>query len=338
MDTTSSLKELNTLRKPDYYKDPAEEEFLLNLNRLLMVEEIKRYKSYPERFPFLFVFGLPRSGTTLLAQLIAHSFDVGYINNFMARFWLAPVTGVKLSRIILGQRTKTDFQSNYATTNQLTDIHEFGYFWRHWLKKETIDQITHARAQERTIDWSGLKNTLLNIQHEFDKPMVFKNIFGAYHIRRLVDLLAKVLFIYIERNPLDVAISIRDARQAFYDNLDAWWSTYPPEYNMLKDQPHMKQIGGQVYYLRRFYEAQMEALEGNSIVKISYRSLCSNPSGVLKRIYQAGVEFCTYELERTNPPPSRFEYRQYEDRESERRAFRTIIDSLESDEYKYRGK
>lgn len=323
-----SLRELNTLRTPDHCKDPTEEQFLLNLNRELMAWERAQYEDQPEEHPFLFVFGLPRSGTTLLAQVIAHSFDVGYINNFMARFWLAPVTGVKLAHAILGREGRTNFQSHYATTCQLTDIHEFGYFWRYWLRKETVSQIVCAQEEEASIDWRGLKKTLLNVQHEFDKPMAFKNIFGAYHIQRFVDLLSRALFVYIERNPLDVAISILDARRAFYGNPDTWWSTYPPEYNALKDRPHMEQIGGQVHYLRKFYDAQMEALKGDNVVRISYRDLCSSPTGALEDIHRACTTFCDYDLEITAAPPSQFEYREYQEREADRDAFKAILDDL----------
>jgi ABC-type oligopeptide transport system ATPase subunit len=45
-----------------------------------------------------FIVGLPRSGTTLLSQLLAYSLDAGYTTNFAARFWLAPVHGLRLGR------------------------------------------------------------------------------------------------------------------------------------------------------------------------------------------------------------------------------------------------
>ena len=326
--SNTSLKDLNALRTSNYQKDSTEEQFLLDLNRFLMAWERSQYENLPEEHTFLFVFGLPRSGTTLLAQVIAHSFDVGYINNFMARFWLAPVTGVRLAHAILGGEGQTNFQSHYATTCRLTDIHEFGYFWRYWLRKETVSQIVQAEEEEASIDWRGLKKTLLNLQHEFDKPMVFKNIFGAYHIRRFVDLLSRALFVYIERDPLDVAISMLDARRAFYGNPDTWWSTYPPEYDVLRDQPYMEQIAGQVHYLRRFYNRQMKALHGDNVVRITYRDLCSSPTDALEAIHRACMSFCNYDLEIATAPPSQFEYRQHEEREAERNAFKAIFEDL----------
>jgi hypothetical protein len=323
-----SLKDLNELRKPSHYKDALQEDFLLELNKLLMSSEAERYQDHRQEFPFIFVFGLPRSGTTLISQLIAHCLDVGYINNLMARFWLAPLTGVRLSKILLGDDKATDFCSNYAATSRLTDIHEFGYFWRYWLKKDLVGDILHARAREGDIDWAGLEKTLLNIQHEFGKAMVFKNIFGAYHVERFVNLLSKVLFVYIERDPLDVAVSILDAREKFYGDLNTWWSTYPPEYDALKGLPYMEQIGGQVYYLRRLYGRQIKAVRGKNIAVVSYKEMCSSPLDTLKRIAQACEQCCDYRLEWVNPPPAQFECRQYTGRVAQRDRFKMILEKL----------
>jgi len=178
-----TLRKLSEQRKASYYKNPEEENFLLRINKLLQQQEIQTYKEVEIKYPFLFVFGLPRSGTTLLSQLIAHSFDIGYINNIAARFWLAPVYGIKLSDTIIGSAKQSDFRSHYARTANVSDIHEFGYFWRYWLKKEKIEEIIASKQMESQIDWVGLKRTLANVQSEFNKPMVFKNIFGSYHMR-----------------------------------------------------------------------------------------------------------------------------------------------------------
>jgi hypothetical protein len=260
--------------------------------------------------------------------LIAHSFDVGFINNLMARFWLAPVTGIRLSRVLLNEEKATDFRSNYATTGHLTDIHEFGYFWRHWLKKETLSDFVHAHESEQDIDWLGLKRALLNMQHEFAKPMVFKNIFGAYHIKRFVQLLSRVLFVYIERDHLDNAISILEARRKFYTDLNLWWSTCPIEYEQLKDLPHMAQIAGQVHYLRKYYAGQIEAVDGQHVIRINYRDLCEDTLGALRMIQSGCREYCGYEMPVTAAPPPRFEYRQHLDRTDLRDQFRRIADKL----------
>ena len=81
-----TLKELNDQRKEKYRKDSGDEDFLINLNDSLYRKERDSYQNLEIEYPLLFIFGLPRSGTTLISQVIAHCFDVGYINN-LASGW-----------------------------------------------------------------------------------------------------------------------------------------------------------------------------------------------------------------------------------------------------------
>jgi hypothetical protein len=60
----------------------------------------------------VFVLGVPRSGTTLTSQLLAYCLDAGYVNNAAARFWLAPVHGIRLARLIAGDRGERSFRSD----------------------------------------------------------------------------------------------------------------------------------------------------------------------------------------------------------------------------------
>ena len=222
-------------RQGAYVKEASDEGFLEGLNAYLEPRERELYRDYAIDQPLIFVVGAPRSGTTLLSQLLAYCLDVGYIDNFTARFWLAPVHGIRLSRLITGGPQPGAFESEYARTSRPTDIHEFGYFWRRWLNKHTFDDVVQAAQHEDEIDWAGLRLTLANIQHEFGRPLVAKNMLGAYHMPRLRRELGKVLFVCIERDPLDACISILDARRKYYSDPDAWWSYVPVEYPQLKD-------------------------------------------------------------------------------------------------------
>ena len=153
-----SLWDLNAKRKKKYYKDPDQEKLILEMNRTLFETEFRQYKNEQVRYPFLFIFGVPRSGTTISAQILANCLDIGYINNLVARFYLAPLHGLALSNS-LGIQKQFSFRSEYAATEGLADLHEFGYFWRYWLKKETVHDFTHASEKEGDIDWPGLRLT-----------------------------------------------------------------------------------------------------------------------------------------------------------------------------------
>lgn len=323
-----SLSDFNQKRSAAYQKDAGEEDFLLSMNRVLFEREQRLYQDYPITHPFIFIFGLPRSGTTLISQLLAHSLDVGYINNLMARFWLAPLHGIRLSKSTLKNRRTTNFQSDYAATSDLADIHEFGYFWRFWLKKETMEDITRVNEREEQIDWPGLHRTLANMQHEFDRPMVFKNIFGSYHLRRLRQLLGKVIYVYIERDELDVAVSILEARRKYYPDLNTWWSYTPVEYDLLKDLDYRRQIAGQVYYLKRFYQRQIEHAGAEVTVRVDYREMCKQPQRVLEEVRDCSRRLYQQDIPIVGQPPQSFPFRSYQDRDEEKAIFAGLIEQL----------
>lgn len=326
---SDDLRELNKARTGSFQKDEQSEDFLEGFNRYLLEKEQLEYRPHVIEHPFIFVLGLPRSGTTLISQLIANSLDTGYINNLAARFYLAPLHGVRFAKAVLGDRHSTDYRSRFAHTDNLSDIHEFGYFWRHWLQKEKLGDVARAKEQEAYIPWKDLKACLSTLQHEFGKAMIFKNIFGSYHMPKFRELLSKVLFVYIERDELDVACSILDARRKYYgENLDTWWSYAPPEVEELREEHYWKQIAGQIHYLKRYYYSEFAALPEDGVLKVSYAELCQSPEGVTQRIQKRLKELYDYDLPLRQAPPEGFDFRTYDDRAQEKLKFESLLNDL----------
>ena len=316
-----SLQDLNRKRSKDYYKDESDEQYLFDINRTLQKKETADYLDLEEEYPTIFVAGLPRSGTTLMSQIIAHSFDIGYINNFMARFWLAPVTGIKLYNIICKQQTGISFKSDYATTQNISDIHDFGYFWRYWLKKDTVDDTLRSAELEKSVNWKGLRKAVLNMHHTFNGGWICKNIFGAYHMKKLLEVFQKSFFVYIERDPLDVAISIIDARKKFYDDPSVWWSTIPYEYPSINGLSAEEQVAAQVVFLRKLYENEIiKALE-DRIIRVQYKNATANPVETVNLIRERVKSLSGIKLTMRPGIPAKFPVRSYDTRTKEKEMF-----------------
>ncbi|MBD0329022.1 MAG: sulfotransferase [Thermoleophilia bacterium] len=324
--------ELYAKRQGPYAKEPSAEEFLEGLNEYLQPRELRLYRDYPVEHPFFFVVGLPRSGTTLISQLLAYCLDAGYVNNFVARFWRAPVHGIRLSRVIVGEPGEAEFESDYARTKRLTDIHEYGYFWRHWLEKHTFDDVVRADEREDEIDWPALKRTLANVQQEFGKPFVAKNMLGAYHMAKLRDVLEQVVWVYIERDPLDVAVSILDARRKYYSDPNAWWSYVPPEYPLLAGRDYREQIAGQIHYLARFYDRALGEVGSEAVVRVTYDQLCRDPAAVLDAVATRAESAYGRRPSIRQRPPQTFPFRAHRDREADKETFRPLLASLQAED------
>ena len=69
----------------------------------LRAERLLEYRDVGIDHPFVFVLGLPRSGTTLTSQLLAYCLDAGYVNNGL--MVLAPGAFVLLGIIVWIQRS-----------------------------------------------------------------------------------------------------------------------------------------------------------------------------------------------------------------------------------------
>ena len=317
----NDLKKYNDKRKQAYIKDSDTEDWLLKLNKMMQVEEEAAYADdLKQDHPLVFIMGVPRSGTTLLTQLIAHNTNLGFINNFMARFWLAPVTGIRFSKILYKDNPDTKYESDYASTNEVSDIHEFGYFWRELLQKDTMDKIVNSPQLESTLNWQHIRKVLLNIMKEFNAGWCAKNILGAYHAETFAKIFDKIIFINIERDLLDNCSSILQARKKYYTDLNLWWSYVPLEYDILKSKPYMEQIAGQAYFLNKFYREKVENIGGKKSMSVSYEQLCHHPNEILAQLKTKLKNEFDYDL-KTTKLDSGFKFRSYADKAEERKEF-----------------
>lgn len=265
-----------------YKKDASFEAVLQSLNTHLSAPEQELYQNYPEVYSCIHVVGAPRSGTTLLNQLISSCLDVGYVNNFIATFYKAPVHGITLSKKLLGTHYPSNFSSEFGKTNTIYEPHEFGYFWSDLLKYPEIAQM--PPEHEQTIDWEKLRLTLLNMCQAFGASMVFKSLYLGWHMQKVVQLLPKTLFIFIERDELDNAFSLLRIRKKYFASTEKWASIKPLGYeSLLQKSPH-EQVLGQVRMLNASYLQQLALLPEANCLRIRYQDLCNNPGAILKKV------------------------------------------------------
>lgn len=240
-------------------------------------------------FPIIYVVGLPRSGTTLLSQLISRYLPVGYINNLIARFWLNPVVGIRLSQAVIGPdiRQRIELSSTHGVTADPWGPHEFGYFWRHWLQLD--ESPTHklpANILSR-IDRQGLRLVLDRMAGAFGAPIVFKNIICGLQAELLSELRPNSLFVLIERDPKAVAASLLRSRTERYGDASVWWSLKPSTYaEICSIESPEGQIERQIVDGARDFHQEL-AKSGVKSIRLTYEGLCSDPVKCLQTVGNA---------------------------------------------------
>lgn len=288
---------------PAFEKNREDEAFLETLNRRLAPFEEGDYRELPETHPTLHIVGVPRSGTTLLNQLIASCLDVGYVNHLIAAFWQAPVHGIRLSQKLLRSSPTSSYQSQFGRTRGIHEPHEFGYFWTSLLNYPVPEQKTPP--EEDSINWERFRRVMINMSHAFGKPAVYKSFYLGWHIARAQQELSSTCFVHVTRDPVENVLSILKLRREFLGSVEKWASLRPAQYEELRALPYHEQAAGQVYHLRAEHTRQLEAIGYHNSIHVDYRDLCERPGQVVERVREllagAGAH-----VARTNDPPADF--------------------------------
>ncbi|MBT8189929.1 MAG: sulfotransferase, partial [Bacteroidia bacterium] len=154
-------------RTEAFAKDIHEEKHLSAFNHLIagidksIIDDLDGIAS-----PILFILGSQRSGSTLLSQMLINHFELGYPNNFIARFWKAPLIGTILYDQIFTSKPRLDYTSTLGYTDGPHGPHEFGYFWKSYLGEEN----------NTSIDKSQLASILGGLTKQTQSPWLFKNL------------------------------------------------------------------------------------------------------------------------------------------------------------------
>lgn len=276
-----------------YSKNDGDEAFFAALNRTLADAALPlQVNSNVDigALPIIYIVGAPRSGTTLLSQLLSRYLPVGYIDNLIARFWQRPSVGIRLSRSLLGNagREAIAFDSKHGVTQGVEGPHEFGYFWRQWLALDGAETHKLSNREAEAIDGVGLKRALENeILKEFGAPVVFKNVICGFQAEILSRVHPASLFVWIRREPEDVVRSILKCRMERYGRYDAWWSLKPSTYPLLvKIESPVRQVLGQVMDCMREFEQELSK-PGVRSLTVEYSDLVNRPDVVLAEVCEA---------------------------------------------------
>ena len=259
------------------------QKFTLSLNTL----ESELESGEDEVYSNIFVMGLPRSGSTLLTQILYNNTDLYCTNNLIARFWETPLVGTQLSKLTIPKVALSEYESFYGRTFGIDQPHEFSRFWHQAIKLDDFENYD-PQAIAEDIDWSQIKSKIINMNKILGGGIVFKPMeLVGFHLNSMAENFEKSLFIYIERDSIDVAISILRARES--SGSDEWWGSYPPAkiFQRVKNLSLIDQIAHQVCYFRSLYEKYFSDTNNLQLFRINYRELCESPNQVLGEIKKA---------------------------------------------------
>jgi hypothetical protein len=254
-------------------------------NRSLHALEVRRGRRWvDEPLPYrpIFVVGAPRSGSTLLYQLLTDRFDVGYLANGHARQPGAPSLVERRRGLVQGRHGELgDYHSAFGGTAGELGPSECGPFWYRFFPRRPhyvpADAFPDAFRRE-------LRAAVGAFIEACDRPVVYKNLYSTARIEAIAAALPEALFVAIHRDLTANARSLLDARMRITGGYDAWWSVEPPGIERLLQLPAHEQVVEQVRELDALVARVEESIGPDRVLHLAYEDLCADPRGQLERI------------------------------------------------------
>lgn len=234
----------------------------------------------------IFVIGAPRTGSTILYQVITKIGNVTYIDNLAKYFFKHLSFGIALSHLLFRNKKHHSFASNLGRSNKL-DLRapsECGQFWYRWLPKSDhfADSMTitnESKDEIRTIVNKTIKR--------YQKSFLFKNLNAGQRIALLIEIFPHATFIWCKRNPVYTAQSIFAARKKLQIPSNTWWSIKPKNYRGLLPLPEAQKVVQQVFYLEQQIHNDLARLVPKEQYHIvSFEQFKQTPKKVLQDISQ----------------------------------------------------
>lgn len=243
--------------------------------------KIEYYSSLPESHQPVFIIGAPRTGSTILYQLITNYLDVIYMDNLCHIFYRNPFFGFWLSNILFGNKSHNSFKSIHGETYGLHSPSEFWKFWYRWLPR---DKKYIAKGQISSCSLEEIKRNLFSIINKYDKPLIFKNLYMSLRLGMISEIAPNAKFIFIKRDPLFVAQSLILGREKVNKNLNDWWGIRPKNIDKLRELPLAEQVVKQIFYIEKQIYEDSKYFSENNFITIRYEELCNKSIYIINKI------------------------------------------------------
>jgi hypothetical protein len=235
------------------------------------------------RGPQLFVLGLPRSGTTLVYQYLAHRYAVSYFTNAVGRFPCAACLCTTLATRRLG-RYVSDFASEYGKSVGPLAPREAGDFWTLFFAPDRYVSFDELPEPARV----RLRRTVACVQRAFGgAPFVNKNVMHAQRVDALALLFPEARFLVVERALADVGLSVLRGRSRHAPGAGDWWSIRPTDHAAFAGLPLPEQIAGQLASVGRRLAEDLGRLPAERVLGLDYEAFCAAPDEALAGVRAA---------------------------------------------------
>jgi len=192
----------------------------------------------------VFIIGSPRTGSTVLYQMLTYSVDCLYINNLVSIFAKSLPFGFSLSSKFYNNEPHHSFTSSFGNTNSWNSPSECPAFWFRWFPR------SHDYVEELDISPEAaneIRTNIFTITEKYSKGIIFKNLTSGQRLKVLKSVFPNAKYIYLRRDPFYSAQSVLKARKKIGFDPSYWWSVKPKSYQRFKSMPLVQRTVNQIH-------------------------------------------------------------------------------------------
>lgn len=230
----------------------------------------------------VFICGAPRTGSTILYQLLIAGFSLSFFSNLTNRFFFqAPIVGLAIEAGARG-RMPVEFSSAFGKTQGELQPSEASRIMRNWFGGGHPSQTVSATVMPgKTIH---LQRTLSSAEILYSAPLVIKNAWNCFRIDAIAEALPAARFLWIQRDIRSAAKSDLYARYAVQGSPTIWNSATPSNYQELLERPYWEQVVENQFEFNRAINSGLIASARDRFTHIWYEDLCRYPMKTLSAV------------------------------------------------------
>ncbi|KAA3646368.1 MAG: sulfotransferase [Chloroflexi bacterium] len=250
--------------------------------------------------PLLFILGSPRTGSTLIYQILVNSIRAFFFSNFVENhFANHPVIGVALEQT-LNPHEPVSYESAFGKTKGLWEPSEASKIFRNWFGGEHPSQLNSCDVISSKE--THLIATMQCIYALTGNVIITKNAWNCFRIKAIKDLFPRAHFLWIRRDLGFSALSDLQARY-FRGNPEIWNSATTANYREIQTLPYWEQVVEQQYEYNQSIATDLKKFAGNQFLEIWYEDLCDNTDSQMEYLqnYLTSYDLVTSIVNRNLP-------------------------------------
>ncbi len=225
------------------------------------------------------VVGPPRSGTTLVYQVLSEHLPVSYFDNWGAMFPRSTITASLLLKRY-AERPRASYHSYYGNTAGFRGVNDGFHVWNRWLGNDRYSVPDDIDPDAR----KDMKRFFAAWSEAFGRPLVNKNNRNTFCMALLASVLEQAVFVVVTREPVFAAQSLLIARQHIQGDAAVGWGLGANRPRSGPESSPLEDVAGQVRFIHERLHGQLERVPRERVVHVRYEEVCKEPARLVARM------------------------------------------------------